>query len=272
MRDIDRLSITQLKEYAESPRRWALRYLEGFEDGPSPHLTFGLAVHRWLENHMRGSENIDHGLQSEENVDFLINWAKYSDWFQPQTFRTEQKIGFWIDPELPMFSGIIDLHRVVDGKGEIVDHKTANPRYAKDERSLKRDWQTSLYLYALMQPALPQLNENDIVGTVSLNYFSKERREDFIGEGREDLFDLLKNWRVSAQLTKAELLKNIDEIKQIAFNLMQDVVRYKEEGIMALNLGSSKKYRYGAYDILWPYLTGELPVEHYHTLQQERAE
>ncbi|NPV59017.1 MAG: PD-(D/E)XK nuclease family protein [Actinobacteria bacterium] len=164
-----RLSYTAISSYERCPLAYRYRYVDGIEEEPSPHLSFGRSLHAALEWLYRRDVPVPPSL--EELQEHLLScWSRegFEDEEQEESFleharevltcyyhanvadfrlpvaleeRFELNMGGYI------LSGVIDrVDRHPDGKYEIIDYKT-NRRLPELSR-LREDLQLPIYQLA----------------------------------------------------------------------------------------------------------------------------
>ena len=164
-----RLSYTAISSYERCPLSYRYRYVEGIEEEPSPHLSFGRSLHAALEWLYRRDVPVPPSLE-ELHAQLLGCWSSegYEDEEQEESFleharevltcyyhanvadfrlpvaleeRFEMNMGGYI------LSGVIDrVDRHPDGRYEIIDYKT-NRRLPELSR-LRKDLQLPIYQLA----------------------------------------------------------------------------------------------------------------------------
>jgi RecB family exonuclease len=182
-------SQSALQDYAECPRRFALRYIEQF-DWPALDIESGLDLearveagqlfHEVLHQHTLGvaPELLEVMIAEEGAGELLGRWRRYLLWQQAHLPRQRHA-------ELTL-SAPLGAHRLMakydlvarheDGTFWIVDWKTGRLPRAAD---VKRRWQTIVYPYVLTQ-AGEWLNGGDVIEPerITMVYW-------FAGEGEQ---------------------------------------------------------------------------------------
>ncbi|MDI6829905.1 MAG: PD-(D/E)XK nuclease family protein [Actinomycetota bacterium] len=164
-----RLSYTAISSYERCPLSYRYRYLDGIEEEPSPHLSFGRSLHAALEWLYQRDVPVPPSL--EELLDYLVTcWSNegFEDEEQERSFLAHAQevlscfyhlnVGdfrlpvalearFELDMGDYVLSGVIDrVDRHPDGRYEIIDYKT-NRRLPELSR-LREDLQLPIYQIA----------------------------------------------------------------------------------------------------------------------------
>lgn len=248
---IEHVSVSSLKLHAYSPKKWVLEYLEGLRPPPTKHLEFGSLVHSAIEDLYVGKS------VEGEHKGFFEQWKGDNEhWFKLPDWKIENEFKVWLDLELPLFKGRIDMWRMEKNEQvfqiHVVDHKTVTSGYELSASALKKDWQLSLYCVALNPYILKEKDARIKAAAVSHNQLFKSREFDLIG------YDL-----VTAELTAGDILRNIEEIKEEARKVLQTISTYDKLGFEAVDLGQAKQKYYGKPDLHWPVLSGKVSLEEF---------
>ncbi len=164
-----RLSYTAISAYERCPLSYRYRYIDGIEEEPSPHLSFGRSLHAALEWLYRRDVPVPPTL--DELLEYLVScWSSegFADQEEEEAFlehAREVLSCFYhvnmADFRLPValeerfeldmgdyaLSGVIDrMDRHSDGRYEIIDYKT-NRRLPELSR-LREDLQLPIYQLA----------------------------------------------------------------------------------------------------------------------------
>ena len=164
-----RLSYSAISAYERCPLSYRYRYVDGIEEEPSPHLSFGRSLHAALEWLYRRDvpvpptlqELLDHldscwssdGFEGEEQESSFLEHARevlscfyhvnVADFRLPVALEER----FELDMDGYVLSGVIDrVDRHPDGRYEIIDYKT-NRRLPELSR-LRDDLQLPIYQLA----------------------------------------------------------------------------------------------------------------------------
>ena len=145
--DRNYFSASQLESYADCPRKWAWRYIDGIQTPPNPFATFGLAVHAQIEKYLKHGTpfdlTTDHGEAAMAGLHLLP---------QPGTAAMTVEAQFTLDGWGHKFLGYKDVQ--VNGPIPLViDHKTTgNFKWAKTPDELRVNIQAVIYAtHAMVQ-------------------------------------------------------------------------------------------------------------------------
>lgn len=164
-----RLSYTAISAYERCPLSYRYRYIDGIEEEPSPHLSFGRSLHAALEWLYRRDVPVpptldefleyltccwsSEGFEGEEQERAFLEHARevlscyyhvnMADFRLPVALEER----FELDMGSYVLSGVIDrVDRHADGRYEIIDYKT-NRRLPEIAR-LREDLQLPIYQLA----------------------------------------------------------------------------------------------------------------------------
>lgn len=256
MQNVDHLSISALNLHNKNPRRFVLTYLERLREGPSEHLSLGLAVHKYLEERtVRGSASPSFFRPNELKV--MQDWEKefYPKYGDRTRWNSETMFNVKLDLNLPPMMGIIDLFRYDPlTRGTLVfDHKTATERYKETKKSLLENWQLVLYCYALN----PDLDHDFIIGH---NQFIKYTK----AQTREKKGDRLKCYKIITNvLTKDIAYDIIEDIKEEMASCVKTIERYKQGGLKVVRHTPENKYWYGSLDPFWSIISEKETIDEF---------
>jgi hypothetical protein len=245
LKQISHLSVSSLKLHAYSPAKWALTYLEGLREPATEHLKFGERVHSILEK-LQADPN-DLSVAGRHKGFFSWFLLENKNWFNSEGWRLEEKFHLWLDPRLPPFTGRIDMFKCDDSGLLVVDHKTATQGFELSEEDLKKDWQLSLYAYALdpLQGYKTKVAHNQL--------FKQKNR-------KTGVFDLAGQNFQQIDLNLEDRTRNMAEIRDEAFSVLNTVKQYEAGGLEAVDIGQAQELYYNKDDYHWPLISKQISL------------
>jgi hypothetical protein len=181
-------SFSRLNLFESCPFRWYLTYIEKRETEMSLPLALGRAVHKAIEQKMKGDTDKDALLKGWKDVEYYdFNLTEYEELYRranvvqgeanSPSVEVEKHFTLYLDGEgSPRVQGYIDVVRHIFGTVSFDDWKTNHQMYEPMDTM-----QLPLYAWALSQI----YNVDQVTGTLFFLRFYKNNRKTFVFSKKE---------------------------------------------------------------------------------------
>ncbi|MBN1824070.1 MAG: PD-(D/E)XK nuclease family protein [Endomicrobiales bacterium] len=160
------ISYSRINAYRTCPQKYRLQYIEGKRVPPNPYISFGISIHKTLEDfHLKKNGDIDDLFESydtcwvnegfvsphqaheyfEKGRKLLENYWQDNVNLKSEVLYVEKEFSFPVGRNA--MRGIIDrIDRHPDGQYEVIDYKTHSELW--DQKKADADLQMSIYALA----------------------------------------------------------------------------------------------------------------------------